>query len=1134
MGAVAQSVGNAVGGAFKSVGSIASGAVREIGKGAESLGREIGKVGQAAISNPVGTIAKVAAVATGQAWALPLISATEVVANGGNLEQALKAGAISYAASAVASSISNSLNSAFANELTSSVGDASLVSTNTLADGTIQHVFSDGSTILQGLNGALSTTPATIAPSVMSQIASQLPTSVLQSVNTALANAGGSAAMTALQGGDLSEVLLSGASGGVGSFTGTQTTQQLRDLGLNAKVAQVLGRTSGAAAAGAVEGQDASQIFNTQLVNNIVRTSLSEAGTALRNTEVARGLTRSLNEALQPFKDTVNEVKQSFLDQAKKLTELQTTADTRAQELFAESGDIQKEADAYYKDILKGAEANAQSAFQRASSSFNEYKSVSDEFSSLVAKYEEAKAANDVDLANQYADQANALVPRLNEVTDRYNADYGLYETAKLDFESKNQTYVGYIDKLNGLNTEYTQAYKAVEDQLGVVNQAAEQFNTSVDEMQTTLTQRAKDVEQAYTKASEYSPIAKSTFAELFGETGDLDTAANLSEQVNALPQNNQQMYEFARSFGLRAEDAIKFAPDISKMSVVAQQAFYDSLAESPDTTAAFNTANRINSLTKAQQESFFNARIQGLDNNQAFGVAQTMAGAPKGQQDIYINTLRSGFSDPLASLFAAAYEFTGDETPYESQLDKNFAALTTPEAKNAYKFYLNAFGPEGADQAFALAQGEEQSVLAMGTGTQTAGTNKIGFLPDRTGTVTVTQAPSMGAGMGVSEAQLQELENKLESGQITEQQYNDQYKQLFASGSGGAGSVNFGTPLDTSQDYYQALIDRLFSTPTIKPKTISTSTGAAQTAPTSPTTGVGTGTATDTTGLVSTGPTTTGGAGGTETVTGGAGGTSVTGGATGGTGAGGTGGGTGTGTGGGRGTGGFGIGGIGGGGFALPGGFGMFGLLGQQDTTGGIKNLAPGLTERMDYTLSGLPTDGDDVNPMFNAPQIIPTQMASGGSTSTYDPFSTKDTAGGSAISSSLVPGLTRAQLNYILTGLPDYLQGRAEGGHIEGHNPQFFSEGGLGALENRFVKGDGDGTSDSIPAMLADGEFVIPADVVSSLGNGSNDAGASVLDEFLRTIREHKRNADHKKLPPDSKGPLAYLIDAQRRAKA
>ena len=102
------------------------------------------------------------------------------------------------------------------------------------------------------------------------------------------------------------------------------------------------------------------------------------------------------------------------------------------------------------------------------------------------------------------------------------------------------------------------------------------------------------------------------------------------------------------------------------------------------------------------------------------------------------------------------------------------------------------------------------------------------------------------------------------------------------------------------------------------------------------------------------------------------------------------------------------------------------------------------------------------------------------------------------------------------------------------EGHNPQFFSEGGLNSLHNKFVQGPGDGTSDSVPAMLANGEFVIPADVVSSLGNGSNESGAHVLDAFLKTVREHKQKHDAKHLPPDSKGALAYLLKAKQKARA
>jgi hypothetical protein len=40
--------------------------------------------------------------------------------------------------------------------------------------------------------------------------------------------------------------------------------------------------------------------------------------------------------------------------------------------------------------------------------------------------------------------------------------------------------------------------------------------------------------------------------------------------------------------------------------------------------------------------------------------------------------------------------------------------------------------------------------------------------------------------------------------------------------------------------------------------------------------------------------------------------------------------------------------------------------------------------------------------------------------------------------------------------------------------------------------------------PALLSDGEFVIPADVVSHLGNGNSDAGAKVLEQMMERVRK------------------------------
>jgi hypothetical protein len=93
------------------------------------------------------------------------------------------------------------------------------------------------------------------------------------------------------------------------------------------------------------------------------------------------------------------------------------------------------------------------------------------------------------------------------------------------------------------------------------------------------------------------------------------------------------------------------------------------------------------------------------------------------------------------------------------------------------------------------------------------------------------------------------------------------------------------------------------------------------------------------------------------------------------------------------------------------------------------------------------------------------------------------------------------------------------AEGGiaSLAGDYSESMASGGISALGSysdggRMLKGPGDGMSDSIPASigrkrparLADGEFVVPADVVSHLGNGSTDAGARQLYAMMDKVRD------------------------------
>jgi len=121
--------------------------------------------------------------------------------------------------------------------------------------------------------------------------------------------------------------------------------------------------------------------------------------------------------------------------------------------------------------------------------------------------------------------------------------------------------------------------------------------------------------------------------------------------------------------------------------------------------------------------------------------------------------------------------------------------------------------------------------------------------------------------------------------------------------------------------------------------------------------------------------------------------------------------------------------------------------------------------------------------------------------------------------------------------TGANGGLMALADGGYVF---DTALADGGLMALAGggstlgsysdggRLLRGPGDGVSDSIPATiggkqparLADGEFVIPARIVSELGNGSTEAGARKLYAMMDRIQAGRRKTVGKKaVAKDSK---------------
>ena len=163
--------------------------------------------------------------------------------------------------------------------------------------------------------------------------------------------------------------------------------------------------------------------------------------------------------------------------------------------------------------------------------------------------------------------------------------------------------------------------------------------------------------------------------------------------------------------------------------------------------------------------------------------------------------------------------------------------------------------------------------------------------------------------------------------------------------------------------------------------------------------------------------------------------------------------------------------------------------------------------------------------NPNWAGPTPAPTSTSTQSSTSTpsssYVPaamFSTNASGNTSVLPQYTYDPTTGTYTQVASSGAGDIRGGGYNSDILSGRKAN-FAGGGLADLAptyaagGKLLTGDGNGMSDSIPAVihgpkpqraaLADGEFVVPADVVSHLGNGSTSAGAKKLYSMMNKIR-------------------------------
>jgi len=1009
MGGVVSAIGGALSGAFEFVGNIEKSIVHTVEGAAKSVGKALESVGKQVSKDPIGTLAKVAAVVTQQYWALPLISAATVVAHGGSLMDAAIAGGVSYIGGEIASGLGDYLSAG---------AESTLEGVSKTAEGTL-YSYSDGSTMLQSFDGATSFT----APTILSAGAAN-----------AIGGAAANAATTLARTGDIEKALTAGIVSGAAGYAGGELASEFKDMGMNSMAANMAAKIGVGTAVGAATGKDAGAAFEGALASTLYKSVMDQAGSAL--------------------KSTWNEVNSTISQYNKQL----------------------EDARALVSNELTPAQQEATAAQEQAKASYDDYKAKSEQFDDLVSKYDAAKAAGDTAAANDYADQANALIPQLNAATDKFNADSTTYDNAMSKFDSLNAKYESQIAALDQTKASYETQNADLAAKAEELAAASKEVAGMSEEAQTAFTNATStgaDIAKALetsTKLNDMTDSAQSTFNREFANLNDVDASLARAEQVESLGTNQVAAYDAAIKNNLDYNQALTVAAKAENYNAAGQEAYAQALkAGNSEQDAA--TLAIMSQLASPETEDFATAApveseapvlATATAPTEGMGVTATQApsnaiegvyhkdpntgmwsvvGKDAEGKDITLVSMAQGAGAPLVE-GASAGQFnvsTDPNAPAEpvSSAPTLVSETTDPQTGNVTQVLSDGttrtLDAEGNPiTAGSSVEGQPGAVAADGSNTTTPGGVSAGAAP--------TGGPNLSSVLpGTTAASTAVPKVGTTAPKVT-----------TATSAPVKASTSISSPLTWSSALSKWV-----------------PTGSAEAAAASPVTGV-----------VSTG---------------------------------------------------------------TPAAATATGAATPATSSNQIIDLTPGLTKGSSFQFANSPEFN---SPLTNVQQQTGTPdyasqilaAAHGGHIKGYAEGQSVQSP--DAPSPNLRPTLTRGSGfrpwgKFNAAQMQGYNpQKFAAGGNVpEGHNPQFFSQGGLNSLENTYVKGEGDGTSDSVAAMLANGEFVIPADVVSNLGNGSNDAGAEVLDEFLKVIREHKQSANAKKLPPDSKGALAYLLDAKRK---
>ena len=136
------------------------------------------------------------------------------------------------------------------------------------------------------------------------------------------------------------------------------------------------------------------------------------------------------------------------------------------------------------------------------------------------------------------------------------------------------------------------------------------------------------------------------------------------------------------------------------------------------------------------------------------------------------------------------------------------------------------------------------------------------------------------------------------------------------------------------------------------------------------------------------------------------------------------------------------------------------------------------------------------------------------------------------------MVPGVDEADMQALIGALmmPDENSKTVIDGFIEKYGSEIFAEvrklimGGDDVTSEGLIPGSGGGMADNIPGMAganqpiaaSSGEYIVPADVVSGLGDGNTDAGTATLDQMMDKVRQQRTGSTQQPAPLNMGGVM------------